>query len=458
MKDVDLENEVSAIKTLCGTRDKPRTVLMELGINQEYFEDPRTKEMYRCVMALSKKNSQIPTYPILSQYPSLSPAARELIKDTDEKLPPARNVGDAEVIFGELDKIRKARIISKSIKKMLQILDPEDANPDDAVRVYEKTLLALRHVSDDTIIRVGLDSNLMEHVDRSLSRTKPNTIPTGFRDFDEDAGGLPRGGLTVFAASSGGGKSAMGLQVGINAVNAGYNVAIVTLEMNAEQITNRLMSNLAQTNHDYFHLAKAHAQQKKHAREVMDKWNEDNAAAGRRFQVYCIADTTMSSIALQLRVFDYDVIIIDYINLLNKDDTEGNNEAQALAEIARQAKVQASQTNAAWIVLAQLNEQGIVKYSRAIKEHADYMWTWTYGDAERESHVIDIEQQKSRNSKGFKFSLKERFEWQKFENIGSTYENRDLRGVRKAKKQKRHPTAKPMPGLGFDDEDDDDDE
>jgi hypothetical protein len=247
----------------------------------------------------------------------------------------------------------------------------------------------------------------------------------------------------------------MAQQICINAVNRGYSAAIVTLEMNAEQTTNRLMANIAQIKHDAFHLAKANSIQKKRAHAAMDKWNKENEAAGRRLQIYHKPDTTMSSIALQLRAFDYDIIVIDYINLLSRGDTDSNNDAAQLGEIARQAKVQAGQTNAAWVVCAQLNEQGAVKYSKAIKENSDYMLTWIYGDAERESHIIDIDQQKSRNSKGFKFSLKERFEHQAFENIGEASENRDLRGVRKAKKQKKHPTAKPMPGLDFDEDDDD---
>jgi replicative DNA helicase len=350
---------------------------------------------------------------------------------------------------------RKARIVSEVEKEVAAILDPEDSDPNDVVAVYEKALLRLRNVKDDTIIRIGTDSNIMEHVERSLARTAPNTVPTGFRDFDEAAGGLPRGGVTTLAANSGGGKSVMGQQLAINAVNRGYNAAIVTLEMNAEQTTNRLMANIARTNHDAFHLAKTNVMQKKHAREAMDTWNAKNDAAGKRLQIYCTPDTTMSSIALQLRPFEYDIIIIDYINLLCRDDTDANNEAQALAEISRQAKVQAGQTNTAWVIIAQLNDQGAVKYSKAIKENSDYMWAWTYGDAERESHIIDIEQQKSRNSKGFKFCLKEKFEWQMIENVGEASENRDLRGIRKAKKQKRHPTAKPMPGLDFDEDDDD---
>jgi predicted ATP-dependent serine protease len=188
----------------------------------------------------------------------------------------------------------------------------------------------------------------------------------------------------------------------------------------------------------------------------MQKHTDDT---GTRLDIFPMTDTTISEIALQLRAFDYDLIIIDYINLLNKDDADNQNEAQALGEIARIAKVQAKTTNAAWIIIAQLNEQGIVKYSRAIKEHSDYMLTWTYGDAERESHIIEIDQQKSRNSEAFKFNLKENFKLQQFtDSGGGEGENKDV-AIKKGKKKKREKlaTATPMPGMKFDEEDEDDD-
>ncbi len=457
MNECELPNEISAIKTLCGVRDEPRGVLLEKNLRADHFADPRTKEMFSVCMAIAKKRSEIPTYALLGQAPQLSADARELLVNTNKTYPPSRNRGDAEQIFDVLERLRQGRVILSAHKEVMDSLDPEDADPADAFAIMEKALLDARNFGDEQTLRIGLDSNIMDAVARSLNRTEPNVIPTGFRDFDERAGGLPRGGLTTLAASTGGGKSCMAMQIAINAVRRHFNVAFVSLEMQEAQTTNRLMSNIAEVSHTDIHRVKTNAMQKKRCIESMKTWDEECEKAGKRLHIYHKPDTTISEIALQLHAFDYDLIVVDYINLLNKGDIDESNDALALKEMSRLAKIQAGTSNAAWLILAQLNAQGDVKYSKGIKENSDYLLSWTYGDAEKESHIIEITQQKSRNSESFKFNLRENFKVQRFENIGSATENRDLRGARKSKKKmQRHPTARPMPGLDFDDEDDDD--
>ena len=67
------------------------------------------------------------------------------------------------------------------------------------------------------------------------------------------------------------------------------------------------------------------------------------------------------------------------------------------------------------ICLAQLKDDGDIKYSRGIKEHADFCWFWKYGQKEEETHVVEIKQEKHRNAPGYKFLLKENFKNMRFE-------------------------------------------
>jgi replicative DNA helicase len=450
----DLPNEIMAIMTLLSKREQAAAVLAT-SLSGDHFADPRTKEIYGLIMALAKRRKQLPTYRTLQHHTALSSEAKELM---DEKsYPPCRTPGDAEQVAEVLEKLRQGRVIISMYDDTMEVMQEEAADPEKAFAIIEKGMLAARSFDQEEALRIAKEGNLGPAVEELLAREKPNTIPTGFRDFDSEAGGLPRGGLTTIAASSGGGKSCMALQIAVNNFWRGNNVAIVTLEMSKEQMVGRLMANQSGVNYKNINLANLNDMQKARIRRTKDKMQKHTDDTGTRMDIFSMTDTTMSEIALQFRAFDYDLIEIDYINLLNKEDMDQKNEAQALGEIARLAKNQASATNAAWVVLAQLNEQGIVKYSRAIKEHSDYMLSWTYGDAEKESHIIEIDQQKSRNSAAFKFNLRENFKLQQFENVGSGETNSDVavKKGKKKKKQERLPTAAPMPGMNFEDEDED---
>ena len=462
----DLTNETMAIMTLADETSHEARAFLAVNLKRDHFHDPRTAEIHRLIMAMAKRRKNLPSWKTLKAASQLSSEARELLDE--DSYPPVKTEGDAEQILSVLEKLRQGRIIISMFNDTMEKMEPEDAEPQEAFAIIEKGLLDARAFSADDALRIGPNGNLEKALEDLLARRTPNTIPTGFRDFDDEAGGLPRGGLTTIAANSGGGKSCMALQICVNGFWEGYSSAIVTLEMNKDQMLGRLEANTANVNYRDINLQgnKIRGQihllsdmQMSKMRKAKDKMMKHTEATNTRLDIFPMTDTTISEIALQLRAFEYDIIVIDYINLLNKDDSDQKNEAQALGEIARIAKVQAASTNAAWIILAQLNEQGLVKYSRAIKEHSDYMLTWSYGDAEKESHVIEIDQQKSRNSEAFKFNLKENFKLQQFSNSGGGEgENRDV-VIEKGKKKKRErlATATPMPGMSFDEEDEDDD-
>jgi hypothetical protein len=58
----------------------------------------------------------------------------------------------------------------------------------------------------------------------------------------------------------------------------------------------------------------------------------------------------------------------------------------------------------------QISEEGIIRYSKGLKEHASNFWSWVYGEENRESHILPVKQQKARNQKAFDFFLRENFD------------------------------------------------
>lgn len=452
----DLDNEVKALMTLVGFHDKPRAYLAAF-LRLEHFSDARTIETYTRIMAMVKSRKEMPTYDTMQHDTLLSQEARELLDPVT--YPAVKTDGDAEQLHASLETMRKCRVIMEGLDDTFSFMKDDNVDPEDAFTILEQCLLKARTDQSDETLSMGADGNFLEATALLLSRKKPNTIPTGFHEFDNSAGGLPRGGLTVLAATSGGGKSCMAVQMCLNTVKAGYSAAIVTLEMHKEQTTGRVDSNLSGVDYGAINRASLTEMQKTVISKAAAKWQKECEDGNKRFDIYHRSRATLSEIALEMRALNYDLIVIDYINLLTEEEgtSKNSNDAKLLGDIAKEAKLQASSTNTAWVVLAQLNEQGDVKYSKAIRENSDYMLTWVYGDAEHESHLVEINVVKARHSPRFKFPLVERFNTQRFLNPGSPDNAKDV-SIKKGKKRKkfeRHPTAKPMFGnIGEDDNDD----
>jgi hypothetical protein len=114
-------------------------------------------------------------------------------------------------------------------------------------------------------------------------------------------------------------------------------------------------------------------------------------------------DYGIEEMLFMLKPYKYRVVIIDYISLLKGAD--GDDQVKALGRIARFAKVYAKNTNTVVVLLAQLSDEGQVRYARAIKEHANNLWSWHMNEEESETSILDIRQQKARNQLRFNFQL-----------------------------------------------------
>lgn len=85
-------------------------------------------------------------------------------------------------------------------------------------------------------------AELLEHVARNMSSESPiSGTPTGFRMIDRN-GGLQNGDLIVVAGETSQGKSALALNMAVNAASSGCPVACYSMEMSGRQLTARIVA------------------------------------------------------------------------------------------------------------------------------------------------------------------------------------------------------------------------
>ena len=198
-----------------------------------------------------------------------------------------------------------------------------------------------------------------------LEDNRSSVIRTGFVDLDAIITGLIPGALTVLAARPGVGKTALALNIMVNAcIRNHIPTGIFTLEMRTSELVHRMVSNYASINASVF---KTH-----HLTE--DEWSR-YAEASEIFsrEVFAIDQTpaidisVLTSRAKQMAMqYGIKLLIIDYIQLMQSNNDRrnaGRNREQEVADISKKCKCLAKNLNIPVLLLAQLN--------RGLEQRAD---------------------------------------------------------------------------------------
>lgn len=226
--------------------------------------------------------------------------------------------------------------------------------------VFEDTLL--RRIGAGLTPLAGHLSSAYDRLDAS-SRTKELPgIPTGLAELDHKLGNLQRGTLYVVAGRPGRGKTSLKLTFAQNAALAGRRVAVFSLEMSNEKITNRLLAQetgLDSQLIDSGKIGEGDWPKLTAAIERMDNWNIflDDTPAITPMQIKNRCRRAMASGAL-------DLVIVDYLQLMGGGDAvRVDNRTQEIGYFTRALKQLSKELDVPIVVGAQL--------SRAVEQRAD---------------------------------------------------------------------------------------
>jgi replicative DNA helicase len=192
-------------------------------------------------------------------------------------------------------------------------------------------------------------------------------VPTGFTMLDRMLGGLQKSDLIILAGRPGMGKTAWALSVALSAAKKhNAKVAIFSLEMSVDQLTQRLIS--MESNIDSHRIRLGQIQD--------DEWDQfleaSNEIAGLNLYIDDTPSATVNEIRSKARRLyaehGIDLIVIDYMQLMdgmtNKNGkAQQENRTQEVSFISRSLKKLARELNVPVIALSQL--------SRAVESRAD---------------------------------------------------------------------------------------
>lgn len=401
-----LSIELKVIRTL--TVDPESRAAQELlaRVDESYFASEVARTAYRkCIQSL-KKNSELPYWDDLISDPNIDESIREALEDCDhEPLDTKRKTLKA---VDRLKEYRQLRLWSKIGKQAERILtSTEPVNIDDEFAELNNTVADQGPSRNFKVLRIGKNSNSAKQVDKLLAGTAITYLPTGFAGFDAINRGIPLGSFFLIGAPTGGGKSTLINQLAENFAMAGAKVDLIPLEMSNNEMLQRNVARVSET--DMTKLLdpteKLKSSEIEMIKERWAKYDKKIEKVGGQLEFYEFdGGVTIEQATATIKPFAPDVLIIDYLGLL--DGTTGEDQWRALGNAARYCHIWGKANNCIVVAAAQLSDEGLIRYAKAMQEHAKYFWYWTVNENSKATGIYEIIQRKARQASDHNFYLK----------------------------------------------------
>lgn len=406
------------LAVLRGIVSKDRKIAGTLiaSTDESYFFIQESVELYKAFKKQMAESGEAPTYKLLLDDPELSEEARSHLKNSQ---PTIETIQDAKKAVRILNILRQRRGLFNLAANINNAFQQSKVDIDDLLEKTSQGLGVVRtkKSTNDAFLHFGKGNNSLDQVKDILwGSGKDDLIPTGIKAFDDESGGFSRGAMVTIGAPSGIGKSTTCQAIGMKMAAMGYKVLMVPLEMSKKEMTSRMMANTSKTNLTKIMTQRLDDAEKDIVFKRHRRWEKKVKEAGGRFTVFRPdEDMDFEEIMASTSSFGYDVKIIDYVSLLK--GTDGDDMWKALGSVGRQAKLHAETEKCVVILVVQVNDEGKIRYSRALTEHSSNSWILRGSKETKETGVTPVEQAKSRNSMAFPFSIKILYEYMRVEDV-----------------------------------------
>ena len=239
-------------------------------------------------------------------------------------------------------KAQKFNLILNSIKVSPNNLKSQIG----ALQKELEALLDSREVSSKSLSQITL-----ENKDKYFKEREIKPLYIGFDKLDELLGGLEGGDMIVIGARPAVGKSALVTQITSNLAKQGKRIGFYNLEMQNKQVYERFV--VSESGIGLTRLRRAI----RFLGDEEQRFNDANKPLEKAENIVITSagSRTVGEIKAESKHMDYDIIIIDYLQLLKADTTYRGNRAAEVGEISRAIKSLAMELNIPIIALSQLN-------------------------------------------------------------------------------------------------------
>lgn len=263
--------------------------------------------------------------------------------------------------------ILKEKSVLRSLAEFsdeIKALSLEDKSP--AKNVLEKAEKELFEISQGglrnslTALEDIMSETVQTIMKRVQNRGELSGVTTGFTDLNSLLGGFQKSDLVLLAARPSMGKTALAVNLAVNAAKAGKKVAMFSLEMSKTQIGQRILAAFAQMN--LSSLFKGELE----GTDLVNLITASNELSNYNLHIDDTAAISLIELKAKLRRLKMeeglDLVVIDYLQLMTTGERI-ENRVQEISQISRGLKAIAKELDVPVLALSQL--------SRALEQRPD---------------------------------------------------------------------------------------
>ncbi len=393
----NIDAEQSVIGSMFLTKKAMQKVLENLKEDSFYLDSH--KKIFSCIYELDSKGKPVDLTTVVEELNNRNWLGQvggvEYLTEVIESVPTAANVDEYIKIVE--DKFVLRTLIDEATSIITESYNTtNDVN--EVIETAEKKIFDVSKNIRSTEFKTIQDVLVKTQNDlEKLASMKGDItgIPTGYYELDKITSGFHPHELIIIAARPGMGKTAIALNMVNNiAINAKKSVALFNMEMGAEQLATRMLASVGQIDSGKLKTGNLNHSDWKRVNEAVSRLSES------RIFIDDTAGITVNEIRAKCRRLaaspsGLDIVVIDYLTLIQGNSKSGANRQQEVSDISRALKTMAMELDVPVIALSQLS-RGIeqrtdkkpmlsdLRESGAIEQDADIVAFLHCSDEERE--------------------------------------------------------------------------
>ena len=326
-------------------------------LEAKHFLDPQAQIIFDLLLKQYQQDNKISRTKLLIDLQGQNAVAKP--EEIIERLTSGFNTVDE--LSPTIDLIKKdyqRSLLNRASSKIKELTQADNLSIDDYQAKAQEIIFQATSESNDLQKHIyNMEDALMESFSNYMDRKHKKAdvgLRSGFISLDNLIGGFKRGHLNVIAASTSMGKTAFAINIAKNVLKRNAKVAIISLEMDAPEIMDRMIIQEAQVNGWKYTQGETNDQEDKRISKALDNLHE------LPLMISDERGLNTAQIRARLRKFKaqldgIDLAVVDYLQMIELPDEHAQNTARAVGQIVLQLRNLASELDIPVILISQIS-------------------------------------------------------------------------------------------------------